>query len=133
MSVGILLITHPGIGTSMLHIASRILGDQGLPAKCLEVPADAALDPLQANAHELVSALDGGQGVLVITDIYGATPNNLARSLAADQRVSVIAGLNLAMLLRVFNYPQDDLPTLCQKAIDGGIRGIQLCQSLEAI
>lgn len=132
MSVGVLLITHPGIGTAMLHTANRILGgSQGQSTKCLEVPADVALEPLQANARGLLRTLDGGEGVLIITDVYGATPDNFARSLTASPDVKVIAGLNLAMLLRVFNYPSDDLPTLCQKAVDGAIRGVQACRPVE--
>lgn len=129
MSVGVLLITHPGVGSSMLHIASRILGHPTLPVKCLEVPPDAALKPTCERARSMLKVLNRGAGVLVLTDIYGATPHNIAREIACDRKgqTTVLSGLNLPMLVRVFNYPQDDLDTLVSKAAEGGTRGIMSC------
>jgi PTS system ascorbate-specific IIA component len=128
MSVGILLLTHPGIGSAMLHIATRIIGRVAAPVKCLEVPPDAALQPVCEQARSMLKVLDRGVGVLVLTDMYGATPNNVARELACENaRSTVISGLNLPMLVRVFNYPDDDLDTLASKAAEGGTRGIMSC------
>lgn len=128
MSVGILLITHPGVGNAMLHIATRIIGRSTLPIKCLEVPPDAALDPVCERARSALKVLDRGAGVLVMTDLYGATPHNIAQRVACGEpHTSVLSGLNLPMLLRVFNYPDDDLQTLTSKAAEGGARGIMGC------
>jgi PTS system ascorbate-specific IIA component len=128
LSVGILLITHPGVGNAMLHIATRIIGRSTLPIKCLEVPPDAALDPVCERARSALKVLDRGAGVLVMTDLYGATPHNIAQRVACgERRATVLSGLNLPMLLRVFNYPDDDLQTLTSKAAEGGTRGIMGC------
>lgn len=128
MTVGVLLITHPGVGSAMLHIATRIIGRSTLPIKCLEVPPDAALEPVCERARSMLKVLDRGAGVLVMTDIYGATPHNVARQIACEKpSATVLSGLNLPMLVRVFNYPQDDLDTLTSKAAEGGSRGIMSC------
>lgn len=128
MSVGVLLITHPGVGSAMLHIASRIVGGSTLPVKCLEVPPDAALDPVCERARSMLKVLNRGAGVLVLTDIFGATPHNIAQRVACQDKAStVLSGLNLPMLVRVFNYPDDDLDTLASKAAEGGNRGIVSC------
>jgi len=127
MSVGVLLITHPGIGTSVLHSARRIVDGCPLTTMCLDVPLDANLERVRESAHKLIEQLDQGQGVLVLTDIFGATPNNIARSFALPGKVAVLAGLNLPMLVRVYNYPAAALDTLCDKAEEGGSRGIQQC------
>jgi PTS system ascorbate-specific IIA component len=73
--------------------------------------------------------MDQGQGVLVLTDIFGSTPSNIAASLAEDGRIAVVAGLNLPMLVRVLNYPEDPLEGLTEKAIVGGNRGILACEA----
>lgn len=131
MTVGILLITHPGVGNAMLHIATRILGRATLPIKCLEVPADAAVEPVCERARSMLKVLDRGAGVLVLSDLYGATPHNIAQRIACGAlTTSVISGLNLPMLLRIFNYPEDDLQTLASKAAEGGTRGIMSCPTL---
>jgi PTS system ascorbate-specific IIA component len=126
--VGVLLVTHPGVGSAMLHIATRIVGKSSLPIKCLEVPPDAVVNPVSERARSMLKVLDRGAGVLVLTDIYGATPHNIAQQVACKQQgTSVLSGLNLPMLVRVFNYPDDDLDTLASKAAEGGNRGIMRC------
>ncbi|WP_078117914.1 PTS sugar transporter subunit IIA [Thiosocius teredinicola] len=128
MSVGVMLITHPGVGTAILHIATRIIGRTTVPIKCLEVPPDAALEPMCERAKAMLKVLNHGSGVLVLTDIYGATPHNIAQRIACDQSdAAVLSGLNLPMLVRVFNYPMDNLDTLTSKAAEGGTRGIMSC------
>ena len=128
MSVGVLLITHPGVGSSLLHIATRIIGSSTLPVKCLEVPPDAPVEPVCERARSMLKVLNRGTGVLVLTDIFGATPHNSAKQAACGgNHTTVLSGLNLPMLVRVFNYPNDDLDTLASKAAEGGTRGIMSC------
>jgi len=128
VTVGVLLITHPGVGSAMLHIATRIFGQSTLPIKCLEVPPDAVLHPVCERARSMLKVLDRGAGVLVLTDLFGATPHNIAEEVACTQSdTTVLSGLNLPMLVRVFNYPGDNLATLTSKAAEGGNRGIIGC------
>lgn len=127
MSTGILIITHPGIGNAILHGARRIVVDCPLRIKCLEVPVDASIEKLSSQAEDMLQRLDEGDGVLVLTDMFGATPNNIARQLAQPERVMVLAGLSLPMLVRLLNYPDNDLQGMCQSAILGATRGIGSC------
>ena len=124
MTVGVLLLTHPGVGTALLHTVTRILGTCPLHTKCLEIPAGAQTAPLLVKAAELLATLNTGTGVIVCTDLYGATPSNIAYHLAESGHVAIVTGLNLPMLLRVYNYPDNDLDALRRKAADGGARGI---------
>lgn len=128
MSTGILLITHPGIGNAILHCARRIVVDCPLRTKCLEVPLDASIEKLTAQARDVVQRLDEGDGVLILTDIFGATPNNIARQLEQAGQVTVLAGLSLPMLVRLFNYPDNSLQNMCRNAIQGATRGIGSCE-----
>lgn len=127
MSVGLLLITHPGVGSSLLHSATRILSGNSLNPRCLEVPIDAELHRIREQASIMIREMDQGDGILILTDLYGATPNNVARELAMSDKVAVLAGLNLPMLVRAFNYPDLGLAELCTLVAEGGVRGITSC------
>ena len=126
MSIGLLLITHPGIGQALLATACSTLHGCPLQARCIEVPPDADTEQLLDRARQEIEAIDDGSGVLVLTDAYGATPSNIACSLLADERIRVVSGVNLPMLIRIFNYADDSLETLTGKAAEGGLRGIQV-------
>jgi PTS system ascorbate-specific IIA component len=69
-------------------------------------------------------SLNEGQGVLILTDLFGSTPCNIACKLMHDYRVRVVCGANLPMLIKIMNYPSADLETLANKAIAGGVQGI---------
>ncbi len=128
MSVGILLITHKPLGRDLLTIATGIFGACPAPAEVLEVQNDAPCAPLLADAERLAEQLDGGDGVLVLTDIYGSTPANLALDLSERRAgIRVLAGVNLPMLVRTLNYAQLDLEALVEKALTGGRDGVMLC------
>ena len=125
MTVGVLLVTHDHIGDAMIHATSVILGVCPLEIKTLHIPFD-DVDPDQLlnEADKLVRSMDKGEGVLVLTDMFGATPSNIAHRLVGDKHVKVVTGLNLPMLMRVMNYPNLDIDELVDKAITGGREGI---------
>lgn len=124
MSVGILIISHDGIGPAILGTATLMLDDCPLQTKLLTTSRDCDTDQLTEDAIEQVEALDTGEGVLVLTDLYGSTPYNIAQKLISQRHVHVVSGLNLSMLIRVFNYPQLTLEELSEKAVSGGKDGI---------
>ncbi|MDT8388055.1 MAG: PTS fructose transporter subunit IIA [Thiogranum sp.] len=124
MSVGILLITHDMIGTTLLQSARAILGVCPLPATNLSVSQNSEPEQLLNVARQAAQELDSGAGVLVLTDLYGATPSNVASRLQETGGMRVIAGLNLPMLIRVLNYPDLDLDELAGKAVSGGRDGV---------
>ncbi|HYG05575.1 MAG TPA: PTS fructose IIA subunit family protein [Stenotrophomonas sp.] len=124
MACGILLITHPGIGSSLLQVATTLLRQLPLKTEALEVPFDADLDALLPQASAALRRVDGGEGVLVMTDLYGASPSNLAARLARlGTPVRRVSALSLPMLLRVMNYPEQGLQDLPATAAAGTRNG----------
>jgi PTS system mannose-specific IIA component len=117
---GILLVTHNRLGESFVDCAKHVLGE--LPRNLRVLSVLASDDPQQklAEGQELIKQLDTGGGVLILTDVYGATPSNIGRQLCHAERVLGVAGLNLPMLLRVVSYPPTTLPELAKAAVEGG-------------
>jgi len=125
MAVGILLITHEGIGSNLLAVATRLLRSLPLRAEALEVPFDGDPDALLPQASAALRRVDGGQGVLVLTDLYGATPSNLAAKVARlGTPVRRVSALSLPMLLRVMNYSELELDELPAVAAAGARNGV---------
>jgi PTS system ascorbate-specific IIA component len=124
VSVGILLVTHGNIGAVLLQSARDILGVCPLPATHLPAPQSCDPEQVLAAARRATQQLDSGDGVLVLTDMYGATPSNIACRLSDHHKVRVVAGLNLPMLVRVLNYPDLGLDELAWKAVTGGRDGV---------
>lgn len=125
MPAGILLVTHEGLATPLLAAATRLLGRLPLAAEVFEVPYDADLDVLLPAASTVLRRVDSGEGVLVLTDLYGASPANLAAKLAyLGTPVRRVSGVGLPMLLRIFNYAEQPLDELARTAATGGRNGV---------
>lgn len=128
MNVGILLVTHENIGTQLFTVAKAIFKQATAPVSLVSVPADlepAAVGKFADLIRNAIDEQEQGQGVLVLTDIFGATPDNLARYFADDRNARVVSGINLPMLLSVLNYAQLPLGQLSETALNGGRSGIQ--------
>ena len=124
MSVGILLITHEGIGSALLSVATHLLRNLPLPCEAFEVPFDVDIATLLPLASAAMRRVDQGDGVLLLTDLYGATPSNLASQLARlGTPVQRVSALSLPMLLRVMNYAELDLNDLPAVAAAGSRNG----------
>lgn len=124
MTCGILLVTHPGVGNALLEVATRLLRQLPLKTEAFEVPFDADLDALLPLASAALRRVDGGEGVLILTDLYGASPANLAGQLARlGTPVRRVSALSLPMLLRVMNYPEQGLDQLPATAAAGTRNG----------
>lgn len=128
MKVGLLLITHERIGEALLETATGMLELCPLRTALLEAHQDGEPREMLEQARNIVQALDEGAGVLVLTDMFGSTPSNVAGALSGE-KVAVVAGLNLPMLVRVLNYPQLSLEELAAKALSGGHDGVLSCDS----
>jgi len=125
--VGLLLLTHGKIGQVMLDEASDLLSDGLLRADVLGVEPDADPDELVRLGGKLCRQLDEGDGVLVLTDMYGATPCNVAVRVGksyGQEKVVIVSGLNMPMLVRLMNYPALNLEQLAEKAKTGACDGI---------
>ncbi len=125
MSVGILLLTHRPLAADLLRIASDILGSRPPNTEALNVINDTPRELLIAESLRISDRLDVGDGVLVLTDLFGATPANIALELCKQRPgIRVVAGVNLPMLLKALNYADLDLETLTDKALKGGRDGV---------
>ncbi len=117
---GILLVTHNGLADSFVDCVKHVLGQVPRNLKVLSVLAGDDLKSKLAEGQELIKQLDTGGGVLLLADVYGATPSNIGRQLCHAERVIGVAGLNLPMLLRVVCHPDTTPSELAKVAIEGG-------------
>jgi len=122
--IGILIVAHGRLGDSLVGAVTHILGSR--PPQFDSLGVSATDDPfaLAPKARELVKSLDSGDGVLIFSDIYGATPCNLVGKLLVPGRIEAIAGVNLPMLVRAFTYREKGMDTMVRKAISGGCDGV---------
>lgn len=124
MTVSILLITHEEVGNALLSAVTRTLGELPLPTTVVTVTYDTDPALLIPRLEELTQNIGYGQGVLILTDLYGSTPCNIAQQLKGNSQIRIVTGLNLPMLIRVMNYPTLTVDELVQKAYTGGHDGI---------
>ena len=132
MKTGLLLITHGNIGRDMLDTVTEILGTCPLHAQILAIHADSDPDKLLETADRLCAKLEQGGGVLVLTDLYGSTPSNIATRLLDRHDLCVVSGVNIPMLIRTLNYPEMNLEALCEKALNGARDGVIVSNRKEA-
>jgi PTS system ascorbate-specific IIA component len=122
--VGILLITHGALGEALLRAAAHTLGRQPPRAEHLSVGATDAPEALLVRSREALARIDDGSGVLVLTDMFGATPANVAAKLLQNGKVEGLSGANLPMLVRALAHREEPLAEVVQKARAGGGEGV---------
>src|SRR5918992_1137175 len=122
--IGILIIAHGTLGESLVHCASHVLNKR--PPRLRQLGITAQDDPLLLlpQARALVKELDSGSGVLILSDMYGGSPSNIAAKLLVPGRVEGVAGVNLPMLIRALTYRDRTLSVLLTKAVSGGCEGV---------
>ncbi len=128
MTVGLLIIAHDNIGTSMKNTAISLIGTCPLPIESLELFRDCDIEASLETAQNLVNKLNRDDGVLILTDLFGSTPHNITTKLIHNKNISIVSGLNLPMLIRAMNYPALALAEMTEKVLDGGKNGILLCK-----
>jgi PTS system ascorbate-specific IIA component len=124
MTVGVLLITHEGVGEALLDTAGNVFDGAPLAVAVLSVPRNSDPDRCLQDALDLARTLDSGDGVLVLSDMFGSTPGNIAVRVAEALNGKMVSGVNLPMLIRVFNYPTLALSELAARAVEGGRAGV---------
>jgi PTS system ascorbate-specific IIA component len=122
--IGVLIIAHDTLGDSLVKAVTHVLGAQPPQFEVFSVAASDDPLVLLPKAKAVVEALDSGEGVLVFSDLYGATPCNLAVKLARPGSIEVVSGVNLPMLVRAFTYRGKGMEVLLKKAISGGCEGV---------
>ena len=122
--IGVLLVTHGSIGEALYTSASQILGVAPQQVATLSVWRQDDPDDLVLRARELLDGLDAGDGVLVLTDIFGATPGNVVSRLLEDGKIEGVSGVSLPMLLRLLTSRNGSLQGAVQRALSGGAEGV---------
>jgi PTS system ascorbate-specific IIA component len=121
--VGILIVAHGAFGEALIHGASHVLGKRPLQVRQVGVTVHDDPDAILPQAQELVRQLDSGEGVLVLTDILGATPSNIGTRLLEPGRVEGVSGASLPMLIRALTYRDSPLANVVEKALSGSREG----------
>ncbi len=122
--IGILLITHGTLGESLVQNVCHVLNKR--PPLLAQLGVSAQDDPLDILplARILVNEVDEGDGVLILSDILGATPANLTLKLLDPGRIEGVTGVSLPMILRALTYRKNEMKILIQKAVSGGRDGV---------
>lgn len=122
--VGILIVAHGTLGESLVNCATHVMGSR--PQNLLYVGVETSDDTavMTGVVRQRVQQVDEGDGVLVLTDVYGATPSNIAVKVLQPGRVEGIAGVSLPMLVRALTYRNEPLRTVVAKAMSGGVEGV---------
>jgi PTS system ascorbate-specific IIA component len=122
--VGILIIAHGAFGETLIHCASHVLARRPLRVRQVGVTMHDDPELIFPQAQDLARQLDSGDGVLILTDILGATPSNIATRLVTPGKVEAVAGVSLPMLIRAITYREEPLAKVVCKAISGGVDGV---------
>ena len=135
--IGILIIAHGGFGESFLECAKHVIGNEPRQVAYLAVTNHDDPDHLLPVAQNLVAKLNEGDGVLVLSDMYGATPCNIVSKLLIPGVVEGVAGVNMPMIVRTMTYRHESLMALVEKAVAGGREGVvhfsrECCERYEA-
>ena len=122
--IGVLLITHGTLGEALVQCVSHVMNRR--PAQLMQLGISGQDDPLDALpiARRLIELVDSGSGVLILTDILGATPANTAAKLLEPGRIEGVTGVNVPMLLRVITYRERAMEVLVKKAVAGACEGV---------
>jgi PTS system mannose-specific IIA component len=101
--IGIMVVSHEPLGTALIHCTRHIYGRLPVQLAALDVIPDEDPDQAYSAALELLARINDGSGVVVLTDLFGATPSRIAARLAEPHKVVVLAGVNLPMLVKALN------------------------------
>ncbi len=128
MSIGLITITHNGIGEQVLDAACQILGRPRIHMRHLVFTPDDRIEDVERALYGAIRDVDSGAGVLVLSDLFGATPCNIANRAMGEHDVRVLSGINLPMALRALNYAYMELGEVVDRAAEGGRAGVVECR-----
>lgn len=123
--MGIVIVTHGQTGQSLVDDAEFILGQSLGRIRCIAFIQSGDQPTGDDELRQVMVESDHGEGVLVLTDLGGASPANRVTGLLEEHHAAMVTGINLAMLIRVWNYRDTPLEALTHKAVQGGKRGVE--------
>lgn len=122
--IGLLIVAHGAFGESLIHSASHVMGKRPLYLRQLGVTIHDDPEAILPQGRDLIRFVDQGDGVLIMSDIYGATPSNIACRLLEPGRIEGISGVNLPMLIKALSYRELPMNVLIEKALAGASEGV---------
>ncbi|WOB08956.1 PTS sugar transporter subunit IIA [Piscinibacter gummiphilus] len=120
---GLLIIAHAPLASSLKAVAQHTFPDCGARLQALDVLPDQSVEDIEAKARELLAHVSEPDAV-IFTDVFGATPCNVAQRLADGLHVKVIAGVNVPMLWRSLCYADEPLDAVVARAVAGATQGV---------
>jgi mannose PTS system EIIA component len=128
--IGLVIVTHGRLAEEFIAAVEHIVGKQELLIAICIGPED-KMEARRADIETAIEKVDAGQGVIVLTDMFGGTPSNLAISLLEEERVEVVAGLNLPMLVKICRIRKDSsLEKVAAAAQDAGRKYINIASQI---
>jgi PTS system mannose-specific IIA component len=128
--IGVVLVTHGQLAEEFRHAVEHVVGPQE-QMEAVAIGADDDIEQRRKDIIDAVARVDGGSGVVVLTDMFGGTPSNLAISVMEAGRVEVIAGMNLPMLIKLSSVRKgDDMGAAIEAAQAAGRKYINVASKL---
>lgn len=128
--IGLVLVTHGRLAEEFISVMEHVVGPQKqIAAVCMSPDDD--MEKKRTEIVEKVRSVDSGKGVLILTDMFGGTPSNLAISITQDQKIEALAGINLPMLIKLASVRQTE--TLQAVALAGQEAGRKYINAASAL
>lgn len=120
---GLMIIAHAPLASSLKAVAEHAFPDCASPLEALDVPPEMPLEEIEARAREMLARVRTPEA-LIFTDVFGATPCNVAQRLADGSQVKLVAGVNVPMLWRSLCYAGEGLDAVVARAMAGATQGV---------
>ena len=129
--VGVVVVTHCHLGEELISAAELVVGEELKRFQPVSIDRTEGSEDIREKIISAIRKVDAGQGVLILTDMYGGTPSNISLSFLEEKRIEVITGVNLPMLLKLATYQNDmDLEALAVFITEYGQRNINLASEV---
>jgi PTS system ascorbate-specific IIA component len=126
--IGVLIVAHAPLASAFLNVARHVFQSDPQQLEVIDVLPDQATAEIIERARQAVTRLNGGGGVLIMTDMAGGTPANCAQQLALRDQVVVLSGLSLPMLMRALTYRHESLSVVADVARTGAQQGAMMLE-----
>jgi len=129
--VGVVVVTHCHLGKELISVAELVVGEELKQFRSVSIDPKEGSEEIRERIIAAIRKVDEGQGVLILTDMYGGTPSNISLSFLEERKIEVITGVNLPMLLKLATYHNEmDLEALAVFITDYGQRNINLASEV---
>jgi PTS system mannose-specific IIA component len=129
--IGVVIVTHCRLAEELIAAAKLVVGEELKHFQPVSIGPSEGTEDIREKIIGAIRKVDEGQGVLILTDMYGGTPSNISLSFLEDKKIEVITGVNLPMLLKLATHPHEmDLEKLAVFITEYGQRNINLASEV---